>query len=120
MKRKFEYLDNFSNILDSKNIDSLLELLSEDCLFQAGNNPIIKGKKEIKKTFETFYPLVKSVKHDIKDIFESDDNLVQRGTVTYTRIDNTNLTVSVCDIFKIKDSKIVEYYIYIDWSELFK
>ncbi len=53
-------------------------------------------------------------------MFESDDSLVHRGDVTYTRLDNSVLTVNFCDVFKIRRSLISEYYIYIDWSELFK
>jgi hypothetical protein len=69
--------------------------------------------------FEGFFPAVKSTAHDVTDIFESGESLVHRGTVTYTRLDDSQLIVPFCDVFKMKDGLISEYYIYIDWSELF-
>lgn len=120
MPRRYEHLDTFSKLLDSQQTDKVLECLSDDCLMQAGNSEPIRGKEAIRKTFEDFYPLTKSVAHNITDISESGDTLMHRGEVTYTRLDNSTLTVPVCDVFKMKDGKINEYYIYIDWSELFK
>lgn len=120
MERKYSKFDNLSSALDSKKTEKVLEYLADDCILQAGNMPIIHGKEAIKNTFDQFYPAVKSIKHEITDIFEAEDKVVQRGTVTYTKLDESILTVPVCDVFKISDNKITEYYIYIDWSELFK
>lgn len=120
MERKYSSFDHLSKALDSKNTEAVLAYLADDCIFQAGNAPAIQGKAAIKNTFDQFYPAVKSINHEITDIFESDDSVVQRGTVTYTRLNGSTLTVPVCDVFKVRDNKITEYYIYIDWSELFK
>lgn len=37
----------------------------------------------------------------------------------YRNFDDSTLKVPVCDVLKIRENKITEYYIYIDWSELF-
>nr|BFF38494.1 hypothetical protein BACY1_02990 [Tenacibaculum mesophilum] len=120
MDRKFKDIDTLSVTLDSQQIDIFLEYLTDDCLFVAGNSESIKGKEAIKSTLENFFTAVKSTNHQITDIFESENSLVHRGTVTYTRLDNTQLTIPFCDVFKMKGNLINEYYIYIDWSELFK
>ena len=119
MSRKFAHIDTLSETLDSQDVDKVLEYLTEDCLFTAGNSESIQGKKDIKSTLNSFFDSVKSTRHRLSDIFESDNSLVHRGDVTYTRLDNTKLTVPFCDVFKIRDNKIAEYTIYIDWSELF-
>lgn len=120
MERKYSIFDHVSKTLDSKDTESVLAYLTDDCVFQAGNAPVVKGKEAIKSIFDQFYPAVKSINHEITDIFESGDSVVHRGTVTYTRLDDSILTVPVCDVFKVREAKIAEYYIYIDWSELFK
>ncbi|MCT4630669.1 nuclear transport factor 2 family protein [Winogradskyella sp.] len=120
MKRNYNHIDFLSNHLDSKDSDSVLSLLTEDCLFVAGNNEPITGKEAIKVILENFFAAVKSTKHEVTDIFESKNSLVHRGKVTYTRLDNSQLIVPFCDVFKMKGNLISAYYIYIDWSELFK
>jgi ketosteroid isomerase-like protein len=120
MERKFKHVDTLSEALDSQQLDKVLELLTDDCIMKAGNGEPVKGKENIGKTFESFFPAVKSIAHDVTDIFESDNSLVHRGTVTYTRLDGSQLTVPFCDVFKMEGTRISEYYIYIDWSELFK
>lgn len=42
-----------------------------------------------------------------------------RGKVTYTRTDNTKLTVPFVNVFLIAGGKIREYEIYVDASALF-
>ncbi len=117
--RKYRKIDQLSKALDAKNIDKVLNYLDKDCIFQAGNQEIIQGKEQIRLLLEGFFKNVNATKHNIKDIFESDTFLVHRGTVTYTRLDHSILSVPFCDVFKMKEEKIIEYTIYIDWSELF-
>ncbi|NOU58309.1 nuclear transport factor 2 family protein [Marinifilum caeruleilacunae] len=119
MTRKYQKTDALSEALDSKNLEKVLEFISEDCVLIAGNGEAVRGKENIGKVFEGFFPAVKSTKHDVTDIFESGESLVHRGMVTYTRLDDSQLTIPFCDVFKMKDDLIREYYIYIDWSELF-
>ncbi|MCT4615949.1 MAG: nuclear transport factor 2 family protein [Marinifilaceae bacterium] len=119
MERKFKAIDSLSTDLDNKNMDAVLSYLTEDCKFTAGNSDQITGKNSIQEVFQVFFSSVKSTKHDVQDIFESGDSLVHRGFVTYTRLDETQLCVPFCDVFKMRDGKICEYIIYIDWSELF-
>ncbi|WP_430817424.1 nuclear transport factor 2 family protein [Carboxylicivirga sp. RSCT41] len=119
MERKFKNIDALSEALDAKLLDRVLSFLTEDCLFVAGNGEVVKGKANIRKVFEGFFPAVRSTAHNVSDIFESGNSLVHRGTVTYTRLDGSQLTVPFCDIFKMEGTLINEYYIYIDWSELF-
>lgn len=119
MERKYQNLDALSEALDGKKLEKVLSYLTDDCLFIAGNGEAVKGKEDIRKMFQDFFPAVQSTAHNVTDIFESDDSLVHRGTVTYTRLDNSQLTIPFCDVFKMREGLISEYYIYIDWSELF-
>ncbi|MCT4646983.1 MAG: nuclear transport factor 2 family protein [Carboxylicivirga sp.] len=119
MERKYKHLDKLSVALDNKQLNKVLEFLTDDCILKAGNGEPVMGKDNIANTFESFFPAVKSIAHDVKDIFESGNSLVHRGTVTYTRLDGSQLTVPFCDVFKMEGTLISEYYIYIDWSELF-
>ena len=105
--------------MDAKDTEKLLSFLTDDCLFQAGNSNPVRGKEAIAETLDNFFPAVKRIEHDMFDSFESETAAVYRGTVTYTRLDDSTLTVPVCDVFKMRNDKVAEYYIYIDWSALF-
>ncbi len=117
---KYQFLKELSPSLDRKDTQGVLAFLSDDCLFQAGNSEPVKGKEAIGNTLDNFFPNVKAINHNMTDVFESGDSVVHRGMVTYTRLDGSLLAVPVCDVFKMEDNKIKEYYIYVDWSELFK
>ncbi len=117
-KERYGYLEGLSPSLDAKDTEKVLSFLTDDCVFQAGNLEPVKGKKAIAETLNGFFPVVKIIEHEMSDTFESGDSVVHRGIVTYTRLDDTTLTVPVCDVFKMRDNKIAEYYIYIDWSNL--
>ena len=118
--KTYPFLDTLSPALDAKDTEKVLSLLTDDCLFQAGNTEPVKGKEAIANTLNSFFPSVKKIEHNMTDSFESGTSVVYRGMVTYTRHDDSMLTVPVCDVFKMKGDKVSEYYIYIDWSELFK
>jgi limonene-1,2-epoxide hydrolase len=120
MGRRYGHVDSLSEALDNKQLNRVLAFLTDDCVFVAGNGEPVRGKGNIKIVFEEFFQAIKSTAHIVTDMFESDDSLVNRGDVTYTRLDNSVLTVNFCDVFKMRGDLIKEYYIYIDWSELFK
>jgi ketosteroid isomerase-like protein len=119
MERKFKHVDALSAALDGKQLENVLGFLTDDCIMIAGNGDPVKGKDQIGNVFESFFPAIKSTEHHVTDIFESGNSLVHRGTVTYTRLDHSQLTIPFCDVFKMEGDLIREYNIYIDWSELF-
>ncbi len=116
---EYTQLDSLSQALDNKDVERVLSYLSPECLFQAGNNPPVRGQENIRATLEAFFPSVKSIKHDLYDSFSSGKSVVYRGSVVYERLDGSMLKVPVCDVFKMEGGKIKEYYIYIDWNALF-
>ena len=117
-QRRYAHVDQMTPALDAQDVETILSLLTDDCYFQAGNTPAVTGKEVIGRVFRDFFPRLKQVQHEIRDIFESEDRAVYCGYVTYTRPDDTELRVPVCDVFELVDNKIRAYYIYIDWSAL--
>ncbi|MEM9366643.1 MAG: nuclear transport factor 2 family protein [Planctomycetota bacterium] len=115
----YSHLESFSPAIDTMVTDNVLAYLSDDCMLQAGNANPITGKEAIKDVFENLYASIRAIHHQIDDHFSAGDKVVYRGTVTYRRKDDSMLTVPFCDVFRIKDDKICEYFIYIDWHELF-
>lgn len=118
--RLHSFIDDLSPAIDTMVTANVLAFLTEDCLLQPGNQNVVKGTQAIAEMFDSLYASIRSISHTIVDRFAVDDSATYRGIVTYRRLDNSELTVPFCDIFKVEKSKIVEYYIYIDWHELFE
>ncbi|MEM6468072.1 MAG: nuclear transport factor 2 family protein [Planctomycetota bacterium] len=116
----YSYLESFSPAIDTMVTGNVLAYLSDDCMLQAGNAEPITGKAAIKAVFDNLYASIEAIHHSIDDHFSAGDKVVYRGTVTYKRKDDSMLTVPFCDVFRIKDDNICEYYIYIDWHVLFE
>ncbi|MEM8947377.1 MAG: nuclear transport factor 2 family protein [Planctomycetota bacterium] len=112
------FLESFSPAIDTMVTDNVIDFLTEECMLQAGNAERIFGKSAIRAVFDNLYGTIQTIHHQIDDHFSVGDKAVYRGTVTYTRRDGSTLTVPFCDVFRIKDEKICEYFIYIDWHEL--
>ncbi|GAB3220274.1 nuclear transport factor 2 family protein [Spirosoma arcticum] len=116
--RRYAHLDTLTPALDAQNIAKVLSFLTDDCLFQAGNTPILIGKMAISNQLRGFYQTVRAVQHQVQDIFEGENRAVYHGFVTYTRLDGSTLRIPVCDVFMMTGEKVAGYYIYVDWSAL--
>lgn len=113
-----DYLDAFSPAIDTMKTGNVLAYLTDDCVLQAGNAEPIRGHEAIRKVFDRLYDSIGSIQHHITDRFSREDHVVYRGSVTYGLSGGRRLTVPFCDVFVMRQQKIAEYYIYIDWHEL--
>lgn len=105
--------------IDMKDTDFFLGCLTDDAAFQFGNAQPVVGKALIRENSSGFNASIKSMQHNITEMWEHPDAVICRGTVTYTRLDATQLTVPFANIFKLDGSLIREYLVYVDISELF-
>ena len=109
----FEAIDNF----DTKTFASFLD---EEASFKFGNMPAVKGKNAIFEFVAGFFQAIKAIGHTNLEVWELEGIRFVNGTVTYTRLDGSTLTVNFANTFKLNGDKIKDYLIFIDNSELFK
>ena len=114
-----DFIDDLSPAIDTMETKNVLAFLTDDCVLQPGNQDIVRGTEAITEVFDSLYASIHAIKHTIDDKFAVEDTAVYRGTVSYRRMDDSDLTVPFCDVFKVRDGKIAKYFIYIDWHELF-
>jgi hypothetical protein len=108
----------FSSI-DEKNVEKFSSFLSENCSFRFGNMPAVDGVDGISQFVGGFFDSIKSVKHDIIDSWDIPGGAVCHGMVTYTRHDDSTLSVPFSNIFKIDNGKVNDYLIFADTSQLY-
>jgi hypothetical protein len=106
--------------IDQRNISEFLSFLTNDVLFKFGNAEPVNGKANLGNMLEDFYKSIKAISNGIQDIWEQDGVIICRGIVTYTRHDNSVLSVPFVNIFMMEGDLINEYLIYADVSELSK
>lgn len=112
--------DLFSSI-DEMNSDKFTSFFTEDGVFAFGNIPPVNGKKQVFEMVDGFFKSIKGIKHSNLQSYEvpAQDTVITKGTVTYIRHNDTELTVDFCNVFAMQDNKIGHYRIYIDNSELY-
>ena len=110
--------DLFKSI-DSKDVNEFLTFCSDDVSFVFGNADPLNGKDSVKAMLESFNNSIDSVSHNIFKVQNQENDIIVQGEVSYTRLDNTILKVPFCNIFKMKNSLIKDYLIYVDTSMLY-
>ena len=112
-------IDELFRAIDSMDVNKFVTFLTEDAQFKFGNNPPVVGKEAIKKTVEEFFSSINSSSHKIINTWTHTDTVVCQGEVTYTRKDNSKVTIPFVNIFGLKENLVKDYQIYIDISPLY-
>ncbi len=115
-----EDIQGLFNAIDAFDTKTFASFLDEDAHFKFGNIPVIKGKDAIFEFVAGFFQAIKGIRHTNLESWELEGIRFVNGTVSYTRLDGSILTVNLSKTLKLKGSKIKEYLIFIDNSELFK
>jgi ketosteroid isomerase-like protein len=111
--------DPLFRAIDAKSTGQFLDFLSEDALFRYGSSPAVVGRATIGAAVDQFFASIESSRHELRLVWERPDAAVCQGDVHYVRRDGKSLTLPFCNIFQLRDGKIVRYEIYIDPGPLF-
>lgn len=114
-----DLLDLFQaiDIFDTKKFASYLD---ENASFWFANMPVVIGRNNVFDFVAGFFQGIKGISHKNLEIYELDGLRFVNGNVTYTRHDNSTLSVDFSNTFKLNGDKIKDYRIFIDNSELFR
>jgi ketosteroid isomerase-like protein len=106
-------------VIDEKDTQGFCEFLTPDCIFKFGNMDAVQGRENIFTSLEGFFNSIQGLAHQTIDSWETGNTVICHGTVSYTRLDGSSLTVPVSNIFTMEAGLIASYLIFIDVSELF-
>ena len=115
-----EDIHNLFKAIDAFDTKTFVSYLDEEANFRFGNMPVVKGKNAIFEFVAGFFQAIRAIRHTDLEIWELEGIRFVNATVTYTRLDGSTLTVNFSNTFRLKGSKIKDYLIFIDNSELFK
>ena len=104
--------------IDRKDVQRFAGFLTDDCALRFGNLPAVSGCGAIEAFVAGFFASIRAVAHDITDCWEIPQGMVCHGQVTYIRLDGSALTVPFCNVFRMRQSRVAEYLIFVDASAL--
>jgi len=105
--------------IDAMDVDKFATFLTEDAQFKFGNNPEVVGKEAVKKAVSEFFSSINGLSHKVINTWSHPDTVICQGEVTYTRNDDSKVTIPFVNIFGMKEDLVKDYLIYIDVSPLF-
>lgn len=113
------WLERLFRAIDDKHTERFCSFLSDDCRFRFGNLDPVEGAGTIGKFVEAFFESITALRHEPAGIWQVPDGIVCHGTVHYTRLDGSILSVPFCNVFRLEDERILEYLVFVDASALY-
>ena len=105
--------------IDSMEPDRFAAHLAEDVTMRFGNADPIHGREAVRDAWATFCQDLNGVHHDLVEQWHIDGTAIVEARVTYTRGDDSEVTVPVATIYRERDGAIADYRMYIDLAPLF-
>jgi len=114
-----EWITNMYAAIDAFDVERFLTYLAPDCEFRFGNAPSVFGLDAIGAGVSGLFGALNSIRHQEIEAWEDANKAVASGIVTYTRRDDSTLTVPWAVIFHLEGGLVSRYLIYINDSQLF-
>jgi ketosteroid isomerase-like protein len=105
--------------IDARDAARFAASLAPDALFRFGNAPPVAGRAAIQAAVAGFFGSIAGCRHELARHWRGDDSWVVQGTVHYTRLDGSIVSVPFVDVFLMSGAQVREYLIYIDIAPLF-
>jgi ketosteroid isomerase-like protein len=106
-----EFLDAFAEAFNRHDVEGILALMTEDCVFEASAGPDVCGRRyegwrEVGKAFtEVFETFPDAQWREARHFFIGDRGLSE-WTFSGTKADGTRVEVTGCDVFTFRGDKI--------------
>jgi ketosteroid isomerase-like protein len=113
------WLKDLFNKIDAKDTVGFLSFLTSDARFRFGNTPVLQGREAIGEAVEAFFDSISRSRHRLLHTWSVADAIICQGEVSYTRKDDSKLTLPFVNIFQMQDGLIERYLIYIDITPLY-
>ena len=100
--------------IDSKNAEGFASRLSENARMRIGSADPIFGPAAVVAGLTQFFGMIKALQHETVEKWEAGDTLIVESEVTYTRLDDSQITVPAVSILRRGAEAIDDYRIFID------
>ena len=112
-------LDGLFKSVDTKDTERFLGFLTDQASFRFGSAPAAEGKEAIRAAVDGFFSTIAGCHHDLTRVVTEDDVIICEGEVTYTRHDDSQVSLPFANIFELEGELIAAYKIYADAGPLY-
>ncbi len=112
-------VDKVLERVDAMDVEGFLTFLADDARLRFGNGPAIAGKEQIGQAIGEFLGSIKALRHKILHIWSDPQAIVCQGEVSYTRRDESQISIPFVNIWEVQAELIKDYLIYIDLAPLY-
>jgi ketosteroid isomerase-like protein len=104
---------------DAKDIAGLATMMADDVRLQLGNADAVEGKSAFVEALQTFFASVARFRHVVTSVWSDREALIAELEVRYTRLDGIEVTLPVCNVFRLRDGSVVDYRVYMDITPVY-
>ena len=119
MYQPLSFATSVYDAVDSMDETKLAPFLTSDCMFIFGNAEPVLGREAAAEASKAFMAKIAGIKHEIVKTWGTDDHIITMLNVTYTRKDGKSMKFPAATIWRMKDTQIDEYRIYVDNAAVF-
>jgi hypothetical protein len=105
--------------IDSMDPDRYARHLSDNVVMRFGNSDPVVGRVPVRDAWAGFCDGLQGVRHDLVERWEAGPATIVEALVTYTRTDDSTVTVPAVTIYRANGDLIDDYRIFIDLAPLF-
>jgi len=116
---KSDLVRRLLSAVDTSDPDEYVSFFTDDAEYKIGNTEPVIGKQGILNLSSTVMQTVKSVSHDIQNIWELGDTVICHVTVIYNSKDGKIFKIPSISIIRFTNDKIQKYQAFIDASPVF-
>lgn len=117
--RASEWLPSLFGTIDAADAGSFCAYLTGNATFRFGNAPPVQGRSAIEQAVRRFFASIRRSRHQLGRVWPAAEAVAVEGSVTYTRLDGTDITLPFVDTLVLRGDRISEYSIYIDITPLY-
>jgi len=105
--------------IDASDTERFLSFLTAEASFRFGSAPTVFGTEAIGEAVGGFFSTIAGCRHSIARIVVDGDVVICEGEVTYTRHDESQITLPFANVFELSGDLIATYKIYVDAGPLY-
>jgi len=106
-----ELLDQFAQAWNRHDLDALMSMMTDDCVFEASAGPRVdgqrsQGKESVRAAYAAVFETFPDAHWANATHFVAGNRGVSEWTFSGTHIDGSRVEVNGCDLFTFRDGKI--------------
>ena len=111
-RESLELLDRFADAWNRHDLDALMTMMTDDCVFESSAGPAVNGQRSegrdaVRTAFASVFAAFPDAQWRNPRHFIAGNRAVSEWTFTGSQRDGKRVEVNGCDLFTLRDGRIV-------------